>query len=158
MNKPVFYFLLASIGILSLCRCSKNSNNYTTTDHTAQVTVPHAWKGTIYGYYKSDTTFPPDTTHREWAKLYNLAISDTSIIISKIDGYAVSVFGVSLSYRLTDSVNKTLRFDSVVTGALNCILYYQYVKDSMSLEYHVVTGVNPISGQYYQENVFLHTH
>ncbi len=158
MKKSIFVSLFALMSAVAYTSCNKNSNNFSTADHTAQVTIPHSWKGPAYGYFKGDTTNPPDTTHYEWAKIYNRVISDTTFIISKIDGFAVSAFGVTLNYRLTDSSNKTMRFDSIVTGTLNCVLYYQYEKDSMSLEYHTVSGTNPISEQYYQTNVFLQTH
>jgi hypothetical protein len=158
MNKPIFFVLFAFMCIASFWGCNKDANNYSTADHTAQVIIPRSWKGTVNGYFKGDTTIPPDTTHYEWAKIYNRVITDTSFVISKVDGFAVSALGITLSYRLTDSANKIMRFDSVATGSLNCVLIYNYVKDSMGLECHTVSGTNPLSGQYYQANFYLHTH
>jgi hypothetical protein len=54
-------------------------------------------------------------------------------------------------------VNKIVTFDTVFSGSARSTLTYYYGKDSMTFDYHLVTGYNAAANQYYQLNEFLHT-
>ena len=154
MKKLLISFALTCAVMIS---CNKKSNDYSLTDYTTGMITLRQWSGNVYGYRKGDTLFPGDTTHYEWPKVFNRALTDSSFSLSRINGFAVNVLGYTLNYRSTDEVAKTRRFDSVITGSLNAVLIYYYEKDSMSFENHVVSGYNSRASQYYQTNIMLHT-
>ena len=156
-NVMLLLSIVTCVAIIAVA-CNKNSNNYSVADHTTGMVNGRLWSGNAYGYTQGDTLLTTgDTTHTVWAKIFSRTITDTSFSVQKINGFEVTVLGTTLTYRLTDSTNNLIRFDSVVTGTLNAILKYNYLNGSMSYEYHNVTGYNTNNHQYYQVNLFLHT-
>jgi hypothetical protein len=153
MKNPAL-FLAVMLALIIACN---KSNNYSITDYTAGMTTMRQWAGTISGYAKGDTLFAGDTTHYEWPKIFNRTLTDTSITVGKVNGYAVSMMGFTLNYRSTDETAKSTRFDTVVTGSLNAVLIYYYDKDSLTFVSSQVSGFNALASQYYQNNITLHT-
>jgi hypothetical protein len=151
-----FIFLGASLFVIS---CTKNNNNYSSADHTVGLAnKTYKWTGTANGYTKGDTLFTGDTTHHEWPKIYSRTIVDTSFMIQKINGFEIAVLGAPINYISTDSTSKIVTFDTTYSGSAMTILKFYYSKDSISYEYHKVTGFNSAANQYYQSNMVLHTH
>lgn len=158
MKNLIYLSALVSSIIIVFGACNKSSNSYTVTDHTVGMVNVRLWSGTANGYTKGDTLLTSgDTTYTAWPKIYSRLIHDSSFSVQKINGFEVSVLGTPLAYRLTDSVNKTIRFDSLVTGSLTGILIYYFNKDSMTFQYDNVFGYNVPDSQYYQAHIFLHT-
>src|SRR4051812_12071558 len=151
-----FAFICA---VILFAACSKNGD-YTSADHTKGMLTSINWSGIASGYYKGDTVQfpPPDTTHIPWAKAFNHTVSDSSFFIKKINGFAVGIGDQVLRYNTTDSTHGYVLFDTTVAGSGHDALYYFYGRDSFSYEYHTITGVNAATGQYYQTNMYLHTH
>lgn len=154
MKKILLY--AAGLAAVTLA-CNKNSNNYSVTDNTAGMIKTEQWTGTISGYAKGDTLFTGDTTHHEWPKGYSRTKADTSIAVAKINGFAVGMMGFTLAYRSTDVVNKTRKFDTVLTGSYDAIMIYYYERDSFTFVSHEVSGYNTPAAQYYQNNITLHS-
>jgi hypothetical protein len=154
----ITHFLLFPILILacSLPGCIKSSS-YSVTNHTVGVVGTRAWSGTISGYEQTDTVRLPDTAHVSWASPFSRTISDTTFNIEAVNGFLVSVLGTSFNYISTDSTHGIVLFDTTLAGSATSKLTYYYAADSITYEYHHVTGYNAASGLYYQVNAYLHT-
>src|ERR1022692_3341214 len=97
--------------------CSKGGNNYSAADHTVGlVNIIRAWSGTANGYIKGDTMYPGDTTHYAWPKAYSRVITDTTFPVQKVNGFDVSVLAENINYSSTDSVNKIVKFDTIISS------------------------------------------
>jgi hypothetical protein len=150
-------FLYALLAATAIYGCSK-SNNYTTTDHTTGITGKvRSWSGATSGYVKTDTVIMPDTNTVNWATFFNRTISDSFFAVMEVNGFQVSVFGTPFNYLTTDSVNQVIIFDTTLSGSAKSILTYYYNRDSMTCEYHQVTGYSNWAKQNYQVNYLLHT-
>jgi hypothetical protein len=156
-KSPVYYFALALLICVMAYGCTKKAN-YSQADHTVGLTSKmRTWSGTSNGYYKGDTLIPPSTSTEDWAKLFNSTITDTSFAVLKVNGFAVSVPGMTMIYRDTDYVDKYVRFDSTVAGSGTSYLLYFYSVDSVYYEFHRFYGFNAAANQYYQTHLYLHT-
>ena len=148
---------------LSICiivfSCSKKSNPYTTgPNHAMGMTNTRMWSGNSKGYVQGDTVLLPDTSHIAWPKRFSRIITDTSFAIVRINDFLVSVLGTTLNYRSTDSIGKTVVFDTVLAGSLvRTNLIYYFSKDSMVYIYYKVGDLNAATGLYYYTEDTLHT-
>lgn len=152
---PVLPLLLCiAVAVYS---CSKSGSNYSTTDHTVGMIKIRPWSGYSSGFNRGDTLYSSlDTHHVAWPKAYYRTITDTSVSVVRDDGFTVSMLGVVMRYRTTDSTLKYIRFDSTSSASTGILLYF-FGNDSMHFEYHLVTGFNDTAKQYYQVNEFLHS-
>jgi hypothetical protein len=154
---PIFLAVTLSVSLINAC--SKSYNNG--VDHTVGITnTARHWTGTAYGK-ADDTTISvwDDSTVVHTAKAYTRA-ADTSFAVLKHDTYAVTVFGVLLRYRETDSLKQTVKFDTVFSAHNNTAkteLVYYYAKDSMTFEYHKIKELNTYSGHYIEDHWALKT-
>jgi len=155
LNLSSFLFCIIIVAIA----CSKSGNNYSTTDHTVGVIQSRSWTGTANGYLQGDTIEfpPPDVTHVPWAYAFNRVIADTSFPVTRINGFEISALGTMLTYKATDSTLQTVKFDSTLSGAAKSVFTFYYAKDSITYEYHSVSGYNATQNQYYQVNELWHT-
>jgi hypothetical protein len=148
------------LSVVAVAACSKSDNSYATTDNTVGMIKSWNWTGTATGYTQGDSVIHPlpDTTHVPWPKHFSRNISDTALAITRINGYCVAIMGVSFNYLSTDSaLTKTVVYDTILPGAARCYLKFYYAHDSMTLEYHEVSGYNATANQYYQQNWLLHS-
>ncbi len=157
MRRTRNMLLISLLATAAIYSCKKGSNDYSVTDHTTGMVKMRSWSGTASGYVKTDTVLLPDTAHVDWASLFNQSITDTSFSVEKINGFQVSVLAMPFNYVLTDTVNKIVRFDTTLSGSATSILTYYYGRDSMTYEFHHITGYSTHAAQYYQVNEFLHT-
>ena len=156
-KNPVYHFAIALLVCVTAYGCTK-SRVYSQTDHTTGLTSKsRVWSGTTYGYFKGDTLIPPATANEDWAKIFNLTITDSTFSVVKINGFAVSVPGMTMIYRDTDYTQNAVRFDSTVAGSGTSYLLYFYLVDSVYYEYHNFSGYNSAANQYYQTHLYLHT-
>ena len=157
MNFHIRIISIIAISATIITSCTKN-RNYSNIDHTVGMTGARSWTGPIYGYYKGDTLLSStDTTHTPWPKVFSRTIADTLFAVQKLDGYRVSVWGVQLPYRATDSTAQTVRYDTTLPNSSPTILTFYYAKDSMTFEYHMLGEFNSAAGNYYQTHAFMHT-
>ena len=156
-KSPVYYFTIILIITVVAYGCTKKAN-YSPADHTVSLTAKaRIWSGTTDGYYKGDTLIPPSTTNEDWAKIFNRVITDSSLAVLKVNGFAIGVPGMTLIYRDTDFTQNAVRFDSTVAGSGTSYLLYFYLVDSVYYEYHSFYGFNSAGNQYYQTHLYLHT-
>ncbi len=156
-KSPVDYFVTALFICVIAYGCTKKAD-YSQTDHTVGLTSKmRTWSGTTNGYYKGDTLIPPATTNEDWAKIFNRIITDSTFAVLKVDGFAVSVPGMTMIYRDTDHVGNYVRYDSTVAGSGTSYLLYFYLVDSVYYEYHSFYGFNAAANQDYQTHLYLHT-
>jgi len=159
MKRLIYTVSILSGTSLLMYSCSKGGGNYSVADHTTGIAnVVRSWSGTANGFVQGDTIIPPATASVPWPKAYSRTITDTSFAVQKINGFAVAVLGYTLNYLTTDStVNHLVEFDTTLSGSSLSFLKYYYISDSMSFEFHWISGYNSAANQYYQTNYYLHT-
>jgi hypothetical protein len=155
MKKLSFYIALLGAFAFFAHGCSK-PGNYVSINHTIGMTNTMTWSGNSWGYSYGDTL--EGDHHFSWPEYFNRNIVDTSFAVQNIDGFDISIMGAVLAWRSTDSVAKTVKFDSVISGSLTASLVFYYSKDSIVFNYIRVYGKNDTDNIYYQTNYFLYTH
>lgn len=150
------YTVIACALMAALCfSCNKNSNTYSTTDHTVGMVDLRHWAGTSQGFALGDSVISGTST--PWPKHFYRTISDTSFAVQKINGFSINMLGYVLSYRSTDSVAKTVLYDSTVAGKLSAYLIYYFGHDSITFNVHRVDSFSTAASQYYQVIDSFHT-
>ncbi len=153
--KKLFLPLLVFCFFALLFSCGKKNSYDDSIDYTKGIPGTRSFSLKSNGNLYADTIV--DSVHTMWPEAYNRTVSDTTLTITKYDGFGINIYGMRLRYRSTDLVAHIIKFDSTIPGSGATQLLYYYMLDSMTFEFNHLIELHVPSGKMFETHDFLHT-